>query len=99
MISSYDVPVDTDVMLVWGELTTNLEKQGRKMPAIDSLIAAIAVHGKLSLVTRSEGDFRHADVPITNAGRDSLRFIVHSTDILSAVAKALNVPLDDLVAE
>jgi tRNA(fMet)-specific endonuclease VapC len=65
-ISSYEVPVDTDVMLVWGELTANLEKQGRKMPAIDSLIAAIDLHGKLSLVTRNEGDFRHVDVPITN---------------------------------
>jgi tRNA(fMet)-specific endonuclease VapC len=53
-------------MLVWGELTANLEKQGRKMPAIDSLIAAIDLHGKLSLVTRNEGDFRHVDVPITN---------------------------------
>ena len=65
-IASYEVPVDTDVLLVWGELTANLEKQGRKMPAIDSLIAAIDLHGKLSLVTRNEGDFRHVDVPITN---------------------------------
>ena len=60
------LPIDTDVMLVWGELTANLEKQGRKMPAIDSLIAAIALHGKLSLVTRNEDDFKHAGVPVTN---------------------------------
>jgi tRNA(fMet)-specific endonuclease VapC len=60
------LPVDTGVMLVWGELTANLEKQGRKMPAIDSLIAAIALHGELSLVTRNEGDFKHAGVPVTN---------------------------------
>jgi tRNA(fMet)-specific endonuclease VapC len=39
------LPIDLDVMLVWGELTANLEKKGRKMPAIDSLIAAIAVQG------------------------------------------------------
>ena len=60
------LPVDTDVMLVWGELTANLEKQGRKMPAIDSLIAAIALRGELSLVTRNEDDFKHAGVPVTN---------------------------------
>jgi predicted nucleic acid-binding protein len=60
------LPIDTDVMLVWGELTANLEKQGKKMPAIDSLIAAIAVHEKLSLVTRNEDDFKHIGVPVTN---------------------------------
>jgi len=58
--------IDTDVMLAWGELTAGLEKQGKKMPAIDSLIAAIALHGKLSLVTRNEDDFKHAGVPVTN---------------------------------
>lgn len=60
------LPIDTEVMLMWGELTADLERQGRKMPAIDSLIAAIALHGKLNLVTRNEDDFRHAGVPITN---------------------------------
>jgi tRNA(fMet)-specific endonuclease VapC len=60
------LPIDTDVMLVWGELTANLEKQGKKMPAIDSLIAAIALRGKLSLVTRNEDDFKHVGVPVTN---------------------------------
>jgi predicted nucleic acid-binding protein len=60
------LPIDTDVMLVWGELTANLEKQGKKMPAIDSLIAAVALHGNLSLVTRNEDDFKHIGVPMTN---------------------------------
>jgi len=58
--------IDTDVMLAWGELTACLEKQGKTMPAIDSLIAAIALHGKLSLVTRNQDDFKHAGVPVTN---------------------------------
>jgi len=60
------LPIDTEVMLAWGELTASLEKQGKKMPAIDSLIAAIALHGKLNLVTRNEGDFKHVGVPVTN---------------------------------
>lgn len=60
------LPLDTDVMLVWGELSARLKKQGNKMPAIDSLMAAIAVHGKLSLVTRNEDDFKHIGVPVIN---------------------------------
>jgi predicted nucleic acid-binding protein len=60
------LPIDVGVMLVWGELTAKLEVQGRKMPAMDSLIAAIALSGKLSLVTRNEDDFKHVDIPVTN---------------------------------
>lgn len=60
------LPIDTDVMLVWGELAANLERQGRKMPAIDSLIAAIAVCRELNLVTRNETDFIHTGIPIIN---------------------------------
>lgn len=60
------LPIDTDVMLVWGELVASLERQGRKMPAMDSLIAAIAVHGKLNLVTRNEDDFTHTGVAVIN---------------------------------
>ena len=60
------LPIDLNVMLVWGELTADLEKKGRKMPAIDSLIAAIAVQGALSVVTRNETDFEHSGVPVIN---------------------------------
>lgn len=60
------LPIDTGVMLAWGELTADLERQGRRMPAIDSLIAATALQGKLSLVTRNEGDFANSGVDILN---------------------------------
>jgi predicted nucleic acid-binding protein len=60
------LPIDTPVMLVWGELTANLEKQGRRMPAIDSLIAATALQGRLSLVTRNEDDFANSGVTVVN---------------------------------
>ena len=58
--------VDTNVMLVWGELTGRLNIEGKRMPAIDSLIAAIAIHNNCSLVTRNEDDFKNVALSIIN---------------------------------
>jgi tRNA(fMet)-specific endonuclease VapC len=60
------LPIDIPVMLVWGQLTANLEKQGKRIPAIDSLIAAICLQGRLDLVTRNERDFAHSGVAVVN---------------------------------
>lgn len=60
------LPVDIDVMLIWGELTGRLERVGRPLPAIDSLIAALAIHHNCSLVTRNEDDFKDTGVTILN---------------------------------
>lgn len=60
------LPIDAPVMLRWGQLTGMLERQGKTMGAIDSLIAATALHGGLTLVTRNEIDFRHTGLPILN---------------------------------
>jgi len=60
------VNITTDVVLVWGELTGRLERDGKPMPAIDSLIAASVVEGKFTLVTRNEDDFQHAGIPVIN---------------------------------
>ena len=60
------LPIDTAVMLTWGTLTADLERQGKRMPAIDSLIAAIALEGKLTLVTRNVDDFLHSGVAVLN---------------------------------
>lgn len=58
--------IDTSVMLVWGKLTGRLDIEGKRMPAMDSLIAAIAIHNKCSLVTRNEDDFKYAGLTIVN---------------------------------
>ena len=60
------LPIDIPVMLVWGQLTAGLEKQGRRMPAIDSLIAATCLQARLDLVTRNESDFAHSGVAVVN---------------------------------
>jgi toxin FitB len=58
--------VDTAVMLAWGELMADLEKRGRRMPAIDSLVAATCLQRSLDLVTRNESDFAHSGVRVIN---------------------------------
>ncbi len=58
--------IDVEVMLAWGELAGRLERKGRQLPAIDSLIAALAIRRECTLVTRNESDFIGAGVTIIN---------------------------------
>ena len=64
--SSRLVQIDSEVMLLWGGLTARLEKEGKAMPVIDSLIAASALYHHLYLVTRNVSDFAHTDLPAIN---------------------------------
>jgi len=58
--------IEATTMLLWGELVGQLERQGRSLPVIDSLIAAIALQHSLSLVTRNEDDFAGTGITILN---------------------------------
>lgn len=60
------VPLTTEVLLIWGELTGRLEREGKPMPAIDSLIAASVLAGKFTLVTRNDDDFQYAGIAVIN---------------------------------
>ena len=60
------VPIDIDVMLTWGDPVARLERTGRVLPAVDSLVAAIALHGGFTLVTRNVRDFEGTGVQIVN---------------------------------
>jgi toxin FitB len=60
------LPLDIDVMLTWGQLTGQLERSGRPLPAIDSLIAALALHHNYTLATRNEADFKDTAVAVIN---------------------------------
>jgi predicted nucleic acid-binding protein len=58
--------LDVSTMVLWGNLVGQLEQNGRPLPAMDSLIAAIALQHSLSLVTRNEKDFAGTGVVIVN---------------------------------
>lgn len=60
------VTLDSKVLLVWGTLVARLEKSGKSMPMMDSLIAATALHDDFTLVTRNEADFAHTGVKLFN---------------------------------
>ena len=67
------VALDAGVLLTWGGLVARLESHGRVLPAIDSLIAASALHHKLDLVTRNVADFEGAGVRVINPWEDAIR--------------------------
>ena len=58
--------LDTGTMLLWDELLGRLEMQGRVLPLMDSLIAAIALQGDFRLVTRNVKDFEGTGVAVVN---------------------------------
>jgi len=60
------IDITTNVMLTWGELTGRLEREGKAMSAVDSLIAASVLERKYTLATRNEGDFQHAGIALIN---------------------------------
>jgi predicted nucleic acid-binding protein len=62
--------ITSEVMLVWGELVGRLEKEGKPISAIDSLIAAIALQGNYCLVTRNEYNFQNTGVTIINPWKE-----------------------------
>lgn len=58
--------LDIATIVVWAELTGRLDKIGKPMSAIDSLIAATALHHGCILVTRNISDFHSAGIQTLN---------------------------------
>lgn len=57
------LPIGPDVADRWGRLLADV---GRPVPSIDSLLAAIALHHELRLVSRNVKDFDYAGVDVIN---------------------------------
>ena len=60
------LPFDLQVAEIWGEIQAFSEMHGYPIPAIDSLIAAIARTHNLILVTRNEDDFKGCNLTTLN---------------------------------
>jgi tRNA(fMet)-specific endonuclease VapC len=58
------LPLDIPVLLTWGRLVARLEREGKPIPAIDSLLAATSAQTGFTLVTRNTGDFEPAGISI-----------------------------------
>lgn len=60
--------IGADVADCWGELQA---QTNRPLPAIDSLLAATALHHNLCLVTRNIRDFDYPDLMVLNLWQES----------------------------
>jgi len=58
--------LDVGAMLAWGAMMGRLERAGRPLPAMDSIIAALALHHDCTLATRNEADFEGTGVRVVN---------------------------------
>jgi predicted nucleic acid-binding protein len=60
------VDIDIDIMLKWGEVNAQLQKVGKPMPIMDSLIASACLAKEFILITRNERDFYHFEIEMVN---------------------------------
>ena len=58
------LPVDALVMERWAQLEATTAKTGRRLPLMDSLLAATSLAHDLTLATRNLADFKTAGVPL-----------------------------------
>ena len=54
------------VAYVWAEMRASLRKEGRMIPSIDGMIAAIAIRYELAIATRNVADFEGVGVRLIN---------------------------------
>ena len=60
------IEIDLGISAIWGRIQCIAEKKGRKMPAIDSLIAATGIAHNLVVVTRNVADMNQSGVRLLN---------------------------------
>ena len=60
------IGIDMSVSILWGKIQCLAEKEGKPMPAIDSLIAATGIAYDLTVVTRNVADMEQSGVKLLN---------------------------------
>ncbi|MCK9461877.1 MAG: type II toxin-antitoxin system VapC family toxin [Proteobacteria bacterium] len=60
------LPVCSGVASLWGEIQARAERAGKRMPVVDGLIAATALHHGLAVATRNGGDMAVSGAKIVN---------------------------------
>jgi predicted nucleic acid-binding protein len=60
------IGIDMRVSILWGRIQCVAEKEGKPMPAIDSLIAATGIAHDLIVVTRNVSDMEQSGVRLLN---------------------------------
>jgi predicted nucleic acid-binding protein len=58
--------ITEEIAIQWGEIQGESEKKGKRMPVIDSLIAAAAIKEDLTVVTRNTKDMENSGCKIIN---------------------------------
>lgn len=58
------LPVDLTVSKTWGKVRAETDRLGRRLPAIDGLIAATALAHDLTVVTRNLEDMKQSGVSL-----------------------------------
>lgn len=62
----YLLPIDADIMMLWGSLNARLEIMGRPISAVDGLLAATAMRYRYTLVTRNSAHFVNTGILLYN---------------------------------
>lgn len=60
------IALDLRTLRRWGRLVGSLEKKGRVLPIIDSLLAATALEHDLTIITRNAADFAATGARVLN---------------------------------
>ncbi|MGC9313013.1 MAG: type II toxin-antitoxin system VapC family toxin [Sediminispirochaetaceae bacterium] len=60
------LPFDEETAVLWGSLTARCRKSGRRLPVIDSMLAAIALRHSALFATRNVTDYDDTGADIVN---------------------------------
>lgn len=60
------LPIDESVMVTWARMALATGRKPKQLPCMDALLAATALHQKLTLVTRNTTDFEAFGVPLVS---------------------------------